>query len=511
MHTDTRHLENNSLIEGDVCIIGAGAAGVSIALDWMNTPFKVILLESGGFEYDDKVQDLNAGKTTGQKYFPLKSTRLRFFGGTTGHWAGMCSPYDNIDFIKRDWVPDSGWPISRKELDPFYARAHEKLHLGPYNYDFSYWSKELPNLNPFPLDNNVIWNKMWQFSQANFNVLYKDTLVKSKNVHLYTYATATNLQADPNLSSVSEVTVKNYAGKTHRVRAKHIILACGAIQNARMLLASNSQSPKGLGNNNDMVGRYFMEHIEVASAELWLLRPFPTDLYSWTYGVTKASAELAITEKVQAENRILNGTASMMPLALARHTKQRMETWQDGDPRKSAEQMFSNWAEAEKEAAKENKGSIERAYEFNTRIEQSPNANSRVTLSDEKDELGVPRADLHWELSPLDKKSIRRIYQLIAQQMGIAGVARVKMKDFLIDENDNSFPATTNGGWHHMGATRMSDNPKTGVVDKNCQVYGINNLYVAGSGCYTTAGAPNPTLTHVALSLRLSDYVKSKL
>ncbi len=147
--------------------------------------------------------------------------------------------------------------------------------------------------------------------------LYKDTLVKSKNVHLYTYATATNLQADPNLSAVTEVTVKNYAGKTHRVKAKHIILACGAIQNARLLLASNSQSPKGLGNNNDMVGRYFMEHIEVASAELWLLRPFPTDLYSWTYGVTKASAELAITEKVQAENRILNGTASMMPLAFA--------------------------------------------------------------------------------------------------------------------------------------------------------------------------------------------------
>ncbi len=180
MHTDTRHLENDSLIQGDICIIGAGAAGVSIALDWMNTPYKVILLESGGFEYDEKVQDLNAGKTTGQKYFPLKASRLRSFGGTTGHWAGMCSPYDNVDFIKRDWVPDSGWPIERKEMDPFYARAHEKLHLGPYNYDFNYWQKELPNLNAFPLDQNVIWNKMWQFSQARFGDLYKDTIVKVK-------------------------------------------------------------------------------------------------------------------------------------------------------------------------------------------------------------------------------------------------------------------------------------------------------------------------------------------
>jgi len=511
MLTDTRHLENDSLIQGDICIIGAGAAGVSIALDWMKTPYKVILLESGGFEYDEKVQDLNGGKTTGQKYFPLKASRLRFFGGTTGHWAGMCSPYDNVDFVKRNWVPDSGWPITRQDMDPFYARAHEILHLGPYNYDFNYWQKELPNLNAFPLDQNVVWNKMWQFSQARFGEIYKETIIKAKNVHLYTYATAVNIMTNPNLSSVSEVTVKNYAGKTHKVRAKHFILACGAIQNARLLLASNSQVPKGLGNDRDVVGRYFMEHLEIASAELWLLKPFPTDLYSWHFGVTKACAELAITEKVQADNRILNGTASMLPLALGRHTKSRMEIWQDDDPRKSLEKLFAHWDEAAKEAEKENKGNITRAYQFSTRIEQSPNPNSRVTIGNEKDELGVPRANLHWELTALDKRSIRRIYQLIGQQMGVAGIARVKLMDYLADENDNSFPDTTNGGWHHMGTTRMSDDPKKGVVNANCQVHGIDNLYVAGSGCFTTAGAPNPTLTLVSLSLRLSDHVKIKL
>jgi choline dehydrogenase-like flavoprotein len=254
-----------------------------------------------------------------------------------------------------------------------------------------------------------------------------------------------------------------------------------------------------------------MEHLEVASAELWLLKPFPTDLYQWQYGVTKASAELAITEKVQAENKILNGTASMLPLALGRHTKSRMEIWQDEDPRKSLENMFAHWDEAAKEAEKENKGNITRAYQFSTRIEQSPNPNSRVTIGDEKDELGMPRANLHWELGELDKRSIRRIYQLIGQQMGIAGIARVKMMDFLMDENDNSFPDSTNGGWHHMGTTRMSNDPNKGVVNANCQVHGIDNLYVAGSACFATAGAPNPTLTLVSLSLRLSDYVKSKL
>src|SRR5678816_3657587 len=118
MHVDARTIDSGSLIEGDVCIVGAGAAGISMALDWINAPHRIILLEGGGFEYDPQVQELYAGKTTGQPYYPLKSARLHYFGGTTGHWAGYCSPFDEIDFIKRDWVPHSGWPITRKDLDP---------------------------------------------------------------------------------------------------------------------------------------------------------------------------------------------------------------------------------------------------------------------------------------------------------------------------------------------------------------------------------------------------------
>lgn len=507
MHTDARTLNNQSLIEGDICIIGAGAAGISIALDWMNSSKKVILLEGGGFEFDEKVQDLYRGSTTGQKYFPLKSARLHFFGGTTGHWAGMCSPLDEVDFRKRDWVPDSGWPINKKDLDPYYAKANETLKLSPYNYEFEYWQKELKDLNPFPLDDKVIRNKMWQYSQARFGVLYKDTIVGAKNIHLYTYANVIDIQTDEGVTHIGQVTVKNQEGKTHTVKAKHFILACGAIQNARMLLASNSQAPHGLGNDHDLVGRYFMEHLEIASSELWLFKPFPTKLYSWEYGVTRASAELAITEEIQAKEKILNGTASLLPLSVGKHQKPRMETWQNEDPGKSAEQMFKNWGEAD-EAAKSEKGSIEYAYQLNTRIEQAPNPDSRVTLLPDKDELGVPRVNLHWQLTALDKRSIRKIHQLIGQQFGIAGLGRVKLMDFLRDENDNTFPDSTNGGWHHMGTTRMSDDPKKGVVNANCQVHGISNLYVAGSACYTTSGAPNPTLTLVALSLRLSAYLK---
>lgn len=512
MHIDIRKLKNNTSIEGDICIIGAGTAGISIALDWMHTSQKVILLEGGGLNYDPQVQDLYEGETSGQPYFPLRACRLHYFGGTTGHWAGMCAPFDPIDFKKRDWVPNSGWPITLSDLHPFYARANKTLQLGPYEYGFDYWQKELSDLNSYPLDNSVIYNKMWQYSTARFNSLYKETILKAKNIHLYSYANVTNIKGNEGLSSIDEVEVKNHSGKTHTVKAKHFILACGAIQNARILLASNKQAVRGLGNDKDNVGRYFMEHLEVGSSEVWLLEPFKTNLYHWNYGETKASAELAITEEVQRQERILNGTASFSRLAYARIRQPRIKTWTNKDPRKALESTLGHWRESAAKAAEITEGPITRAFELQTRIEQAPNPNSRVTLLSEKDALGVPKPHLHWEMTELDKRSVRRIHQLIAEQMAKSGVGRVKIHEFLRDEEDNfTWPEGTNGGWHHMGTCRMSDDPTKGVVDANCQVHGIENLYVAGSACYTTSGAPNPTLTLVALSLRLSDFVKSKV
>src|SRR4051812_33133024 len=263
MHQDARLLPNNTIIEGDICIVGAGAAGISMALEWMNTPYNVILLEGGGFEYDEQVQELYAGKTTGQHYYPLKSSRLHYFGGTTGHWAGYCSTFDHIDFKKRDWVPHSGWPIQCADLDPYYERAQKNLDLGPYNYSAAYWQKNDPTRASLPLDKNVVWDKMWQFSPpTRFGQKYRDTIVNAKNIHLYTYANVVDIAGNDNVSAIREVTVKNHAGKTHTVRARYFVIACCSIQNARLLLASNRQAPKGLGNDNDLVGRYFMEHLE---------------------------------------------------------------------------------------------------------------------------------------------------------------------------------------------------------------------------------------------------------
>ncbi len=514
MHTDARKIDNHSVIEGDICIVGAGAAGISIAMQFANTPHRVILLEGGGFQYEDRMQELYSGTTSGQRYFPLKSIRLHYFGGTTGHWAGFCSTFDDIDFQKRDWIEHSGWPITKKDLEPFYEKAHSILDLGPYNYDPAFWQKRDPSMIPLPVDKNIVWDKIWQFSPpTRFNSKYRDPVTHSKNIHLYTYANVTDILTDEQVGQVREVTIKNFEGKTHTVRAKKFILACCSVQNARLLLASRSQAPKGLGNDNDNVGRYFMEHVEIKSAEMWMARPEQLQMYQWEMG-TKARAELAISPQEQARHKILNGTSSFTPLEMAKGQKSMIDNWEDEKGNGMAKLMREDSKENSFVLTKEQKEAAKkgfRAFQLFTRIEQAPNPNSRITILDEKDELGVPRSHLHWELTPLEKRSIRKIYEIIGKECGKADIARVHMLDYLHDEQDESWPSFTGGGWHHMGTTRMSEDPKQGVVDPQCKVHGIDNLYVAGSSCYVTAAAPNPTLTLVALSLRLADHIKTKL
>lgn len=510
MIIDARSLDDHSLIEGDICIVGAGAAGITMALEWNNTPYRVILLESGGLDYDDRVQELLRGPVTGQQYYPLKSTRLSYFGGTTGHWGGFCATLDPIDFVKREWVPESGWPITLDDIIPFYPRAHQYLELGHYDYSVQYWQDRNPAFVPLALDPRVVSSKVWRFSPpTRYGIKYRDPVVGSKNISLYTYATVVEIRTNAPVSAVQEVVVRNYAGKTHRVKARCFVLACNAIQNARVLLASNRQAPAGLGNDRDLVGRYFMEHVELRSSELWLDRPRAMAFYLRN---REARAELAISAGTQTERRILNGTASLLPLSIARKLKPVIETWSSDDPRESKRVMHQNQAEAlgGKFATLLETG-LHQTFELQTRIEQAPNPASRVTLDAEEDELGVPRAGLHWVLTPLEMRSIRTMHELIGREFGAAGLGRLQLLPYLREDADHTWPSFTGGGWHHMGTTRMSDDPAHGVVNRNCRLFGIENLFVAGASCFTTAGAANPTLTLVALSLRLSDHIKTVL
>lgn len=507
MFTDARTLEDGTLIEGDLCIVGAGAAGISLAREWVGRPERVILLEGGGFDYDPAMQALYTGQVVGLPYhFPLDAVRLHHFGGTTGHWAGFCAPYDAVDFEKRDWVPHSGWPFSRAALDPYYERAQRLPELGPYRYDAAYWEARDPEARRLTADEGVVYTKMWQFSEpTRFGTRYRDALVAAPNVHLYTYANATEIDANEAVTAVDGLAVKTPDGRTHRVRAKAYVLACNTIQNARLLLASNRQAPAGLGNDHDLVGRFFMEHFEMPGAQLVLEEARSVKLYEWHFGWTKARGELGLTAAAQRAHGLLNGTASLRAGVFG---EELMGTFQAVSRRRAVREGKMTMPPP---AAAPPPVETGRVFQLFTRQEQAPNPASRVVLNDERDAYGVPRTSLDWQTTPLDKRSIRGFYEVLGQELGRQGLGRVRLLDWLLDDDDSTWPDFLSGGWHHMGTTRMNDDPKQGVVDADARVHGLANLYVAGASVYPTGGAANPTLTLIALALRLSDHLKGRL
>ncbi len=523
MHIDARELPEGSLIEGDVCIVGAGAAGIAIALEWLQGPAKVILLEGGGFNLEADLQDLYRGDITGKPYYPMQAARLHYFGGTTGHWAGFCAPMDPIDFQRRGWVPHSGWPVTRKDLDPYYQRAHPIVELGPYQYDADYWEGQDPEVIRLPYDDGKVWTKMWQFSPpTRFGSRYRDGIVNAHNVHLYTYANVCDLEANEAVTEITGVQIRTPTGKQHRVQARYYILACGSIQNARLLLASNRQTATGLGNDHDQVGRYFMEHVEMPVAELVLERPRPLKMYLLDYGQTRSRGELALTRATQRQRRLLNGTVSLTPGGVGdkpRGTFQEfpaevlLQYSDQPEPPTTSEPMPTTKAAAKPVVAAPPSTAVSpyQVFKLACRHEQSPNPDSRVSLSAERDAMGVRRAALHWQLAPLDKRSIRRSCEILARETGRSGIGRLRLLDWLTVEDDTVWPEFLSGGWHHMGTTRMHTHPRQGVVDADSRVHGISNLYLAGASVFPTGGAANPTLTLIALSLRLSDHLQKRL
>lgn len=515
MHTDAQVLEDGSLIEGDLCIVGAGAAGISMALEWVGKGRKVLLLEGGGFDPDPRMQDLYRGEVVGQPYFPLEAARLHYFGGTTNHWAGFCAPFDPIDFEPRDWVPHSGWPIRRADLDPFYARAQRLLDLGPYEYGADYWRRQEAERARLPLDAEVVWTKMWQFSPpTRFGRKYRDGIVAARDVHLYTHANVVEIEANEAARAVTGLRVRTLEGKEHRVRAQRYVLACCSIQNARLLLASNRQAPNGLGNGHDLVGRYFMEHIEMPAGQLALATPQlgNVGLYRLDFGKTKARGELSLSAAAQRTHRVLNGTTSLQPLPASPELR---STFQVLTPEvvdafvrieRGDTTVLPILRKLDEDSRPLRVG--DRQFQLFSRQEQAPNPDSRVTLGAERDAMGVPRVRLDWRLTDLDKRSMRTFYEVLGREAGKQGVGRVQILDWLRD-GDATWPAFLSGAWHHMGTTRMHQDPKRGVVDANCRVHGVGNLYVAGAAVYPTSGSANPTLTLVALSLRLADHLKA--
>lgn len=538
MLIDASTLPEDILIEKDICIIGAGAAGITLAREFIDQPYNVCLLESGGLDFDELSQSLYTGENIGVPYFPLKEARARYLGGSTNLWGGWSRPLDDIDFEDRPWMPYSGWPITKAQLVPYYERAQKACKLGPCEYDFAYWQEALEQLQlrELPFVGEEIITYLWQIippTHLRFGKAYGAEIAQARNINTYLHANVVQIDTNDSASAVTRLRVASLSGKNFWVSAKVFILAVGGIENPRLLLASNNVQSNGLGNQYDVVGRFFMEHPYLISGKAVLSNP--AALYTQKnipVGETFMGTALGLSKAVQEREQILNFSTRLLPMQeewveackrlISRNRQSKghkaFPTIKEGRKYKSEvpvpvmEDLGKVISNLDRVAAKAyaklfNKSGQSKFWDTHLISEQAPNPDSRITLSSERDRLGLNRVQLDWRLSPIDKYTISRSQQIIAQEFERSGLGKVQIEL----TGDDTCWQSLKGSYHHIGTTRMSINPRHGVVNEHCQVHGINNLYIAGSSVFPTSGLSNPTLTIIALAIQLADQIKQRI
>jgi len=516
---DARVIPEGTVVASDVCIVGAGAAGIALARELAGEPFEVCLMESGGFDFEQATQSLYKADNVGLPYFPLDANRQRSFGGTTNLWAGWCRPLDEIDFRPRPWVPHSGWPISRADLTSYYRRAHEVCGLGPFEYDPDCWQRRTGG-QQLPLETDRVVTKVYRLATATrLGKIFRQPLASAANVRILHHANLLEVETTENGGRASRLRVGCLAGNRFLVVARFYVLAAGGIENARLLLLSSSVHPRGLGNQNDLVGRYFMEHLHSPSGRIDLANPRRTAPGLYCSVRQPAIARLFFPESVQEREGLLNYSVMLQPVYWGDRSKLAVgltrligtaAQWRlRGDPLKAniarclTEEGFSLLSFFPLFRL----GRPLRGFRLHHTLEQAPNADSRITLSAERDALGLNRVRLNWRTSTLEPLTFRRAPALVGEAFQQAGLGRLVLES-APQEHDWPPPPLQGLRGHHMGTTRMSRDPRHGVVDDCCRLHGTENVFIAGSSVFPTAGAGTPTLTIIALALRLADHLK---
>ncbi|MEW6344638.1 MAG: GMC family oxidoreductase [Paraburkholderia sp.] len=534
MFIDSRGVEERSVIGTTVCIIGAGVAGITFALEMDKLGIDTCLLESGGYKADDETRDLYRGENVGVPYTFADGSRSRFLGGSSNCWGGWCRPLDPWDFEKRAWVQDSGWPFGLEELKPYYERTHGLLMLGPQNFDPAYWEAAIgrTDVRRHPLPSGNVRDTISQFSPpVRFGKQYRGELQKSRHVRVFLNGNALDIETDAEAQNVTRIQVGTLSGRRFAVSAKVFVLATGGIENARLLLAANKVQAAGLGNGHDLVGRYFMDHPRIMSGSIrfnpaWARNKLYDIKYHYQNDAVKAhgqhiSSQFALTQEVLEREKLLNARVWFYSMfygentagaeALIRCKQALLKKDQPGwSLRRDLVTMAMHPVEAGCFGAARlfQPRALITDVKFQTIVEAEPNRDSRVTLSTQRDRLGMNRVKVDWQLTELVKRTFDRTNALLAQEMQLGGVASVSLDAPL---EGRPWPTQLEGTWHHMGTTRMHDSPRQGVVDRDCKVHGIANLYVAGSSVFPTVGANFPTITIVALTLRLAEHVAAAL
>jgi len=502
-------------LDCDLCIIGAGAAGITLALQFAGSNTRVILLEAGGRQVEADTQALYKGSNIGHPYYKLEDARLRAFGGSTGHWGGACWPLEPGDFAVRHWVQSSGWPVGRAELDPYYEKAQQICQAGPFNYDPHYWQEhETPA--PLLFTEGDIETRFYHNSPpTRFGSVYRDDLARARNVTAILHANVTHLQLAEDGRALRQVDVASLEGRKLRVNARRYVLACGGLENPRLLLSADDVAPNGIGNRHDLVGRYFMDHPVTYYAGTMLIDG-NVNLRFYTRHTSRSRhirGGLRLSDQLQRTERLLDCWISLDISGASGQP----DGWRPNvDPEILPVPAVQDYITDVENLPYSVKHHGFHSVRLLCHSEQSPNPDSRVTLETKRDALGMRRLKLDWRLTDYDRYSVHRTLELLGMELGAHGMGRIRI-DLDGDLRAWSEPdqaARINhpwGSYHHIGTTRMHDDPKQGVVDRHCRVHDVDNLYIAGSSVFPTCGYANPTLTIVALACRLGDHLKSTL
>lgn len=516
-------------INADLCIIGGGVAGQMLA-EVLSTPTRdVVLIESGGRDFNPGVQSLAHGHNVGLPYYDLDQARLRLFGGTATIWGGRCAELDAIDFEKREYIPHSGWPISKADLSPYYKRTFDRLGLEHPRAE-GLWSaigKSAPPFDPAKLDSNL-----WVFDELGERFSNPDRESFS-HTRILLNATVTDIDVNEQ-NVVQHVRAESVTGHCTAINAKAFVLAAGAIETVRLLLGAVSKRSSGLGNSHDLLGRFFMEHPHARGGEF-----IPANLAQTLMALPRAirhdgsryAAYLRPADILQRQRSILNSSISIAPRM---REGEKMELFRSATSKLKHELPSSRfWRSSYHGVKKMAVKGLELTDPWSSilnmklnrekmgvfavvRAEQAPNPDSRIMLGSGTDRLGIRQVALNWQLSEMDKRSVKVLMDAVGDEYRRLGWGDVKVSDWLSDtstrwKSDPLISSHPIGGYHHMGGTRMSSAPDTGVVNKNCRLHESPNLYVASSSVFPTGGWANPTATIIALSLRLADHLKSVL
>lgn len=520
MTLDANQLSSPQSYHADICILGGGVAGIVIANELAKHFNKVLLLDGGDTTYSQSSQDCYAPNKV-SKHFPDPTyTRLRFLGGTSNHWLNSTAPLDPIDFEERSWVANSGWPIQFEDIAPYYDKAGH--YCGVQDGDFSHetWLSYLNKEGILEQSDSLRFGIAKIASPpTRFFDKYKETLANYKSLQTIKNANVVDIQA--NEGTVKSITFKSFANDLeHEVKAQKFVMCFGGIENARMLLHFNQKNGNTLGNQHDTVGRYFMDHPTMIPAQI-----FTSDTAvasnNKNNGEFNINTYLSLTDKALRKNETTN---LRMPAFQASNyqisdgissyhiIKQGIEKGEMAEDFLSHVGRFFGDFDMVLEAFYRQKFSEELfehanemgGYELNVMMEQEPVRENRVYLSDKKDKFGIPKINIDWQLTENDKARLWKSLEATGKELGALSMGRLRM---LVERSDRLFGDQMGFGNHHMGTTRMAHSSKEGVVDKDLKVFGCTNLYIAGSSVFSTGGHVPPTLTIVALSIKLAEHL----